>query len=120
MSEGAHIWLIPDAYIPERSSGDLPSHEAICVLNTSLSDARIALTFYFEDGDPLTGDVVVPAERTRHLRTHDVDAMGGVELPKGIPFAIRVQSDVPVCVQYSRLDTSQEALALMTTMGYPL
>jgi hypothetical protein len=120
MSEGATTWLIPDAYIPDRSTGDLPSHEAICVLNTTNSDARLEFSFYFEDRDPIVGvTTVVPAERTRHIRTDDHAALGGVELPKGVPFAIRVRSDVPVTIQYSRLDSSQDALALMTTMGHP-
>jgi hypothetical protein len=120
MSEGARTWLIPDAYIPVRSTGELPSHEAICVLNTEASDARLRLSFFFEDRDPITGvGAVVPAERTRHIRTDDPDSLGGIELPRGEPFAIRVRSDVPVTVQHSRLDSSQEALALMTTMGHP-
>ena len=120
MSEGARTWLIPDAYIPARSTGDLPSHEAICVLNTGGSEARLELSFYFEDRDPITGVVaVVPAERTRHIRTDDPGSLGGIELPKGVPFAIRVRSEADVTVQYSRLDSSQEALALMTTMGHP-
>ena len=120
MSEGARTWLIPDAYIPDRSTGDLPSHEAVCVLNTQSADARLELSFYFEDRDPITGVVaVVPGRRTRHIRTDDPEAVGGVELPKGVSFAIRVRSDVPVTVQYSRLDSSQEALALMTTIGHP-
>lgn len=120
MSEGARTWLIPDAYIPPRTTGALSSHEAVCVLNTAGSDARIELSFYFEDRDPITGvSVIVPGERTRHIRTDDPEALGGVELPKGVPFAIRVSSDVPVTIQYSRLDTSQAALALMTTMGHP-
>jgi hypothetical protein len=121
MSEGAHTWLIPDAYIPERSTGDFPSHEAICVLNTTGSDAHVELSFYFEDRDPIVGvATVVPPERTRHIRTDDRAALGGIELPRGVPFAIRVHSDAPVTVQYSRLDSSQEALALMTTLGHPV
>jgi hypothetical protein len=120
MSEGARTWLIPDAYIPPHTTGDLPSHEAVCVLNTGGSNARLELSFYFEDRDPITGvGINVPGKRTRHIRTDDPGALGGVELPRGVPFAIRVNSDVPVTVQYSRLDTSQEALALMTTMGHP-
>jgi hypothetical protein len=120
MSEGAHTWLIPDAYIPARSTGDLPSHEAVCVLNTGSSEARLDLSFYFEDRDPVTGVlVVVPGERTRHIRTDDPGSLGGLEIPRAVPFAIRVRSDVPVTVQHSRLDSSQEALALMTTMGHP-
>ena len=28
------VWLIPDGFLPEDSSGKFVSHEAVCVLNT--------------------------------------------------------------------------------------
>jgi hypothetical protein len=61
--------------------------------------------------------VVVPPERTRHIRT---DRMDGVEIPRGVPYAVRVESSVPVTVQCSRMDTTQPALSLMTAMAYPV
>ncbi len=119
-SEGARVWLVPDAYIPAESSGTLTSHEAICVLNAGESEAHLSVSFYFADRDPIKDvRVSVPAERTRHIRTDAADELGGAVLPKGVPYAIRVESDVPVTVQYSRLDTTQEALALMTSIAYP-
>lgn len=121
MSEGAKVWLIPDGFIPEGSTGGLESHEAICILNTSRRDARLSMTFYFEDREPVRGEaVVVPAERTRHLRTDRPEQVGGAELPRGVPYAVRVESDVPVVVQHSRMDTGQEALALMTVLAHPV
>jgi hypothetical protein len=96
LSEGAYVWLIPDGYIPEGSTGRQPSHEAICVLNPSGEEAHLSITFYFEDRVPGKDvRVTVPPERIRHIRT-----------------------DLPV--QHSRMDTSQEALALMTTMAHPV
>jgi hypothetical protein len=118
MSEGARVWLIPDGFIPEESSGSQESHEAICVLNTSSEEARLALSFYFEDRDPIKDvAVVVPPERTRHVRT---DGLEGAAIPRGVPYAIRVESDVPVTVQCSRMDTTQPALSLMTAMAHPV
>lgn len=117
--EGARIWLVPDGYIPEASTGPR-SHEAICVLNTSVRDAHLSIAFYFEDREPIKGvRVDVPAERTRHVRTDIPDHLGGAEVPRGVPYAVRVESDVPVIVQHSRMDTSQAALALMTTLAHP-
>ena len=118
MSEGARVWLIPDGYIPQESSGSQESHEAICVLNTSDEEARLSISFYFEDREPIKDILVtVPPERTRHVRT---DAIEGVTLPRGVPYAIRVESNVPVTVQCSRMDTTQPALSLMTAMAYPV
>src|SRR3712207_4053685 len=94
MSEGARVWLVPDGFIPEESTGAQESHEAICVLNTSTEQARLSISIYFEDRDPVKDVVViVPPERTRHIRT---DKMDGVEIPRGVPYAVRVESSVPV------------------------
>jgi hypothetical protein len=118
MSEGAHVWLIPDGFIPEESSGAQESHEAICVLNTSAEEARLRISFYFEDREAVRDvGVVVPPERTRHIRT---DRLDGAEIPRGVPYAIRVESSVPVVVQCSRMDTTQAALSLMTAMAHPV
>jgi hypothetical protein len=117
MNEGARVWLVPDGFIPEESSGSQESHEAICVLNTSEEEAWLSISFYFEDREPVKDvAVVVPPERTRHIRT---DGMDEVEIPRGVPYAIRIESSVPVTVQYSRMDTTQPALSLMTAMAYP-
>lgn len=119
--DGARVWLVPDGYIPEESSGSQESHEAVCVLNTSGEEALVSLTFYFEDREPIrNARVVVPPERTRHFRTDRPQELGGAEVPKGVPYAVRVESSVPVTVQHSRLDTSQVALALMTTTAHPV
>jgi hypothetical protein len=121
LSEGAYVWLIPDGYIPEESTATLLSHESICVLNAADEQAHLSITFYFEDRDPIRDvRVTVPPERTRHIRTDFPEHLGGATVPKGVPYAVRVACDVPVTVQHSRVDTSQEALALMTTMAHPV
>jgi hypothetical protein len=121
LSEGAYVWLIPDGYIPEESTATLLSHESICVLNAADEQAHLSITFYFEDRDPIRDvRVTVPPERTRHIRTDLPEHLGGATVPKGVPYAVRVACDVPVTVQHSRVDTSQEALALMTTMAHPV
>ena len=120
-STGHTTWYIPDGYLPPNSQpGEYVSHESICVLNVTENDAQVVLTFYFEDREPMR-DIrcPVPAERTIHIRLDKPEMTGGVAIPKGVPYAIRVESDVPIIVQISRLDATQEACALMTTMAYP-
>jgi hypothetical protein len=120
MAAGHTSWLIPDGYLPEKSNGDFVSHEAVCVLNTGAHDADIHLTFYFEDRDPMDQfHTSCKARRTHHIRLDKLLDQDGKEVPRGVPYAIEVQSTVPVVVQHSRLDTSQEALALFTTMAFP-
>lgn len=120
---GSTTWYIPDAYLPEAVPADGPyvGHEAICVLNTTDRDAALLLDFYFEDRPPVRDvAVTVPGERTRHLRLDKPEQIGDFSVPVGVPYAIRVRSDIPVIVQYSRLDTTQIQCTLMTTMAYPL
>ncbi|PYE43826.1 hypothetical protein HUB98_20700 [Paenibacillus barcinonensis] len=119
-SHGHTYWVIPDGYIPPDSCGTLESHESICVLNTGGADAALEITIYFEDREPLENiRAVVPARRTKHIRTALLRS-GEEAIPAGVPYAIAVASDVPVILQYSRLDTTQPELALMSVMGYPL
>ena len=121
MSEGARVWLIPDGFLPEESSGAQESHEAICVLNTSTEEARLLVSVYFEDREPIKDvRVTVFSERTLHVRLDLPEHLDGASIPRGVPYALRVESSVPVTVQHSRMDTSQEALTLMTTMAHPV
>ena len=121
MSEGARVWLIPDGFLPVESSETQESHEAICVLNTSLEEARLLVSVYFEDREPMKDvRVIVSPERTLHLRLDQPEHLNGTTIPRGVPYALRVESSVPVTVQHSRMDTSQEALTLMTTMAHPV
>ncbi|RKP56867.1 hypothetical protein D7Z26_02435 [Cohnella endophytica] len=117
---GEKLWYIPDGYIPETSSGDLTSHESICVLNTSSEDALLEITIFFEDRDPMEKImVVVGARRTKHIRTSSLQ-QDGMPIPVGVPYAIEVKSDVSVIVQYSRLDSTQAENALMSVMAFPI
>ncbi len=117
---GAKIWLIPDGYLPDKSTGDLPSHESTCVLNLGERRARIHLTAYFETRAPMKGfEVVCPPERTIHIRLDRLKNRRREQIPTGVPFALKVTSDRKIVVQHTRLDSTQPALALMTTMAFP-
>ena len=116
---GRRRWYVPDAYLPAESSHGVESHESACLLNAGDSDASVRLTFYFEDREPVGPvEVRVPARRTWHVRLTDPASLGGIELPRGIPFAYAAESDVPVVLQHSRLDTSAGAYTLATTVAY--
>jgi hypothetical protein len=119
MSEGGkRRWYVPDAYLPAESSRGAPSHESACLLNAGHEDARVRLTFFFEDGEPLGPvELTVGARRTWHVRLDDPASLGGVELPRGVPYAYTLESDVPVVLQHSRLDTSA-GYTLFTTLAY--
>lgn len=118
---GKKTWLIPDNYLNSVSLNDWNSHESICVLNTSDCDAHISLTLYFEDREKRDDfKSECKAGRAHHIRLDKIRSVGGEKIPRDVPYAILLESDVPLVVQYSRLDTSRRELALMTTMAYPV
>ena len=60
------------------------------------------------------------AERVKCFQTHRAEHFGEHVLPLTTQYAAKVESDVPVIVQYGRLDPRQNNLAYYTTMGYPV
>lgn len=109
-------WTIADAYIPVSNTGGHVGHESVCALNATGFDAELTFVAYFADREPVTGHAVtVGARRARHLRT-SVPAEVGLEIPAAVPYALEVLCDAPLDVQYSRLDTTQAAYTLMTSV----
>lgn len=129
-SEGHRVWIVPDAYLPPLTPEDEAkraagrgywSHESLCVINTGRKPARVSLTFYFEDRPPQKDVLVtVGAERTRHVRFDQPEQLGGFRVPAGVPYALRIESDAPVVVQHSRLDTTQPNCAFLSVMAHPV
>ncbi|TVY00328.1 sensory rhodopsin transducer [Paenibacillus cremeus] len=120
LAKGHLLWYIPDGYIPPESSGQLESHESICVLNCNAEETQIYVTVFFEDRPPIERiEVKLEGRRTKHIRTSGLEK-DGEHIPKGVPYAMEVESTLPVIVQYSRLDATQPANALMSVIGYPI
>lgn len=117
---GKREWLVADCYWPEiTTDGHYESHESICVLNTTDSDAHIRITLYFENREPMEGFYsTCPARRTHHIRLDKLVSAHGEAVPRGTPYALLLKSDCPLVAQYSRLDTTQPNVALMTTIAY--
>lgn len=116
---GRRSWVVPDGYLPSGEFDGFSSHEAVCLLNAGEVDARLELTVYLEDADPMTFVAGVPAQRTRHVRIEQLRDADDRSVPREKPFALIVRSDVPIVVQYSRMDVSSPRMALMTTMAFP-
>jgi len=118
---GSKVWVVPDCYLPAQSTGDLKSHESACVLNLGKKPAKLKLTAYFENRQPMEGfEAACAARRTNHVRLDSLKNRRGEGIPTGTPFALKIESTAKVVVQHTRLDTTQPALALMTTMAYPV
>jgi hypothetical protein len=117
---GNRQWAIAEGYIPGDSSFEDPapmSHEAACILNPGDRDANVAITLFFTDREPVGPyRVVVPARRTRHLRFNDIDDPEPV--PRDTPYSSVIESDVPIVVQHSRLDSRKAEVSLLSTVAY--
>lgn len=121
MNYGKKTWLIPDCFLNSVSKNESISHEAICVINTTDVDAEIKLTLFFENMDARTDfSAFCKAKRTHHIRMDKLKNDKGELIPRDTPYAALVESNVNIVVQYSRLDTSEVEMALMTTIAYPV
>jgi hypothetical protein len=119
-SLGHRRWAIAEGYIPAWSNGQKPefeSHETVCILNAGDADAHVSITIFFTDRDPAGPYwVTVPAGRTLHQRFNELDDPEPV--PRGVDYASVIESDVPVVVQHTRLDSRQAENALLSTIAF--
>ena len=117
---GKKTWAIAEGYIPGWSNGPEPamlSHESVCILNVSDSDAHIQLTIYYSDREP-SGPyrLMVPARRTLHQRFNNLSDPESI--PSDTNYSCVIRSDVPVVCQHTRLDSRQAENALISTIAY--
>ncbi len=117
---GRTRWAIAEGWIPSGSTGPAPamtSHETACLLNAGDRDAHVTVHLLFTDREPAGPyRVTVPARRTLHLRFNDLTDPEPV--PRDTDYASIIESDWPIVVQHTRLDSRQAENALMTTIAW--
>ena len=117
---GRTRWAIAEGYIPSESTyadRALTSHETACILNATDRDAHVAITIFFADREPVGPyRLTVKARRTLHLRFNDL--RDPQPIPRGTDYASVFEADIPIVVQHTRLDSRQDANALLTTIAY--
>ncbi|HWG58397.1 MAG TPA: sensory rhodopsin transducer [Candidatus Acidoferrales bacterium] len=119
MPIGRLRWAIAEGYIPEWSTGPKPeftSHETACMLNASDQEAHVRITIFFSDREPIGPYLInLPPRRTVHLRFNELrDPI----VPRGKDYSSVIESDVPIVVQHTRLDSRQNANAVLTTIAF--
>jgi hypothetical protein len=119
-SIGRKRWAIAEGYIPSQSSFSdraLSSHETACILNAGDRDAHVAITIFFADHDPVGPyQVMVGARRTLHLRFNDLK--DPQPIPRDTDYASVFESDEPIIVQHTRLDSRRAEVSLLSTIAY--
>lgn len=117
---GCKCWAIAEGYIPAYSNGSEPqftSHETVCILNTSDQDAHVQITIFYSDKEPVDlYRVTVSARRTKHICFNNLTDPDPI--PHDTDFASAIESDVPIVVQQTRLDSRQAENALLSTVAY--
>jgi hypothetical protein len=114
---GSRHWAISCGHLPLHSTGEEPDHtsrDELCILNANDQPAQLQLMIYYVDRDPVGPYAVsVHAARVKHVRFNDLIDPQAIELDT--PFACIVEADVPVVVQFMRVDTSRAANAIACT-----
>ena len=117
---GKRRWAIAEGYIPPGSTGgsrQLTSHETACLLNAGDRDAQLSIMVFFADREPVGPyRIEVGARRTLHLRFNEL--RDPQPIPVDTDFASVIESDVPIVVQHTRLDSRQAELALLSTIAF--
>ncbi len=117
---GSKLWAIAEGYIPV-TEGEKDrrfiSHETACILNANEQEAHVQITIYFADKDPVGPfRVTVPAKRTLHLRFNDLN--DPMPIPRETDYSSVIESDLPIVVQHTRLDSRRAQEALLSTIAY--
>jgi hypothetical protein len=117
---GQRRWAIAEGYIPSWSNGPEPqftSHETACLLNAGDQEAHVEITIFFSTQEPIGPyRVTVPARRTLHQRFNELE--DPEPIPTDTDYASVIESDVPIVVQHTRLDSRQAENALLSTVAY--
>lgn len=85
--------MIAEGYIPKDDDPDrrFVSHETACILNAG-------------------------ERRTLHLRFNDL--RDPERVPRETDYSCLIESDVPIVVQHTRLDSRRSDVALLSTIAY--
>ena len=117
---GRKRWAIAEGYIPSQSSFTeraLVSHETACILNAGDRDAHVTITIFFANREPAGPyRVTVGARRTLHLRFDDLKEPAVV--PRDTDYSSVFESDVPIVVQHTRMDSRHAEVSLLSTTAY--
>lgn len=116
---GKKNWIIPDCELPKEGDGVLKGHESVIIVNDNDRDVNVKVTLYFTDQPCYEGITwKVRAKSVRCFRMNEPSDMSGYVVPLETQYAMKLESDGNIVLQYGRLDNRQVNLAYYTTLGY--
>ena len=86
-------------------------------LTPATTTAHVRITVFFADREPVGPyRVTVAARRTLHLRFNDLN--DPAPIPRDTAYSSVFESDVPIVVQHTRLDSRRAEVSLLSTIAY--
>jgi hypothetical protein len=118
---GRTLWALAGGHIPLACSGrepDFTSRDQLSLLNTGQQSASLELTLFHAESDPVGPyRLQVAPRRLRRIRINDL--IDPAAPPLGSEYGVLIRADVPIVVQFTRLDSGQREVGLCGTMAYP-
>lgn len=113
-------WAIAAGCVPARASGPEPeftSRDQLCLLNAGEDAANVRVRVVYAAHD-IVGPyrLVVAPRRVRHVRINDLIFPEAVRLDEA--YGLDIESDRPVVVQFSRMDTRAAANAGLMALAW--
>jgi hypothetical protein len=117
---GRTRWTVSAGWIPLRGTGPEPlftSHDRVSILNAGDVMANVEMTLFYTDRDPVPGyRLTVAPRRLRTARLNDLIFPYAIPLEQ--PYAVVIDSDIAIVVQFTRQDTRQRESAILSTIAF--
>jgi hypothetical protein len=118
---GRTRWALAGGHIPLASNGrepDFTSRDQLSLLNTNEQDAKVEIILFHAGCEPVGPyRLQVASRRLRRIRINDL--IDPAAPPLGSDYGIVLSADLPIVVQFTRLDSGQRECGLCGTMAYP-
>ena len=113
-------WAIAAGWVPAHGHGPEPeftSRDRLCLLNAGQEAASVRVRVVYAAHDPVGPyRLVVAPRRVRHVRINDLIFPEAVRLEE--VYGLAIDSDRPVVVQFTRIDTRAPANAGMMALAW--
>jgi len=115
---GKRAWFIPDGEIPYKDKKGLYAHEAIIITNPNKVEAKINFTVYFRDKEPIEDiKIILKGERMIDIHMNNIEEIP-INIPEGKPYSLKIESNIGIIVQHSRLISIKGNFTVFTTIAY--
>ena len=117
---GRKVWMISAGHIPLHSTGREPentSRDEFCFLNAGYREARVEVTLFYAERDPVGPyRLVIPPRRIRRVRVNNL--INPEAPPLDTDYGAMIESNVPIVVQFERTDTGESRPATQSVVGF--